>query len=66
MFFHSQLFFLLDCSFKSKCDPSEYTCRDQSSCIRHDWVCDNTTDCLDKSDEEKEFCCKFFRLHKLA
>ena len=49
----------LDCDIPSKeCEFREdYKCHD-GRCIRSDWVCDNSTDCFDASDEGTEMCGK--------
>lgn len=50
----------------SSCSLGEWKCQN-GECINAEFVCDNTQDCVDGSDEEEDFCrkrdCKY--LHAL-
>lgn len=37
------------------CSAGEWRCNN-GECINSEFVCDNTNDCVDQSDEEEEFC----------
>lgn len=40
-----------DCEYE--CVSNQFRCLDGSSCVPKSWVCDNTPDCRDGSDEEQ-------------
>lgn len=39
------------------CSAEEFSCKNEGECIPMNWVCDQTADCADKSDEA--FCSKY-------
>lgn len=44
---------------ESQCLPDEFQCRDSSSCIPRDEVCDGISQCPDNSDDAEELCNDF-------
>ena len=40
---------------EERCSASEWRCQN-GECINSDFVCDNTQDCVDGSDEDEAFC----------
>uniref|UniRef100_A0A1B6E2K9 EGF-like domain-containing protein n=1 Tax=Clastoptera arizonana TaxID=38151 RepID=A0A1B6E2K9_9HEMI len=42
----------------SGCSNDEFECVENKRCILREWICDNTNDCIDNSDEDP-FMCKY-------
>ncbi|XP_041434027.1 low-density lipoprotein receptor-related protein 1B-like [Xenopus laevis] len=38
------------------CDPGEYLCNDNVTCVSQSWLCDGEPDCPDNSDESVDTC----------